>query len=86
MKVHKRVRILSPLLSSFTSLITRNRRKKLMEMMLPPGFNLPKISCMYVKNSQAVNNHHTISNVDEASDDDCEIEDVPTVAKIVPRI
>jgi hypothetical protein len=39
MKVHSSVRMPSPLLNSLTRRITRNRRKKLMEIMLPPGCN-----------------------------------------------
>ena len=35
--VQSKVRIPSPLLRSFTSLMTRKRRKKLMEIMFPPG-------------------------------------------------
>ena len=42
MKVQSRVRIPSPLLRSFTSLMTRNRRKKLMEIMFPPGWKYMK--------------------------------------------
>lgn len=42
MKVQSRVRMPSPLLRSFTSLMTRNRRKKLMEIMFPPGWKYMK--------------------------------------------
>lgn len=38
-KVHSSVRIPSPLLNSLTRRITRNKRKKLMEIMLVPGYN-----------------------------------------------
>lgn len=36
--VQSRVRIPSPRLNSFTSLITRNNRKKFIEIMLDPGY------------------------------------------------
>lgn len=42
MNVQRRVRIPSPRERSLTSLMTRNRRKKLMEMRFePPGFSRP---------------------------------------------
>ena len=43
MKVQSRVRIPSPLLSNLTNLMTRKRRKKLMEIMLPPGCQIQNI-------------------------------------------
>ena len=48
MKVQSRVRIPSPLLRSFTSLMTRNRRKKLMEIMFPPGWKYMKKILGYI--------------------------------------
>ena len=48
MKVQSRVRIPSPLLRSFTSLMTRNRRKKLMEIMFPPGWKYMKKILEYI--------------------------------------
>ena len=42
MKVHRRVRMPSPRLSSFTSLITRNKRKKLILIIREPLCNIER--------------------------------------------
>lgn len=103
MNVHKSVRIPSPLLSNLTSRITRNSLKKLMEIMLDPGYKYHKMVYLqfhfrilkYIianiasdarsKSSDTYVNFR-VNDIDETSEDDNKIKNVPRVAEVILQI